>query len=98
MRVLGQDLRFALRTLLKQPGLTTIVVVTLALGIGANASVFGLIERMVLDPFPIPDVDRMVMVAEPTPGSIFLKQTVSPADFLDIAAQAHTLSAVAAYE
>ena len=98
MRVLGQDLRFALRTLVKQPGLTLIVVVTLALGIGANASVFGLIERMVLDPFPIPNVDRMVMVAEPTPGSIFLKDTVSPADFLDIAAETHTLSAVAAYE
>ncbi len=98
MHVLGQDLRFALRTLVKQPGLTLVVVVTLALGIGANASVFGLIERIVLDPFPLPDVARMVMVAEPEPGSIFLKESVAPADFLDIEAQTHTLSAIAACE
>ena len=45
MRVLGQDLRFGLRSLARQPGLTLVVIVTLALGIGANASVFGLIDR-----------------------------------------------------
>jgi len=97
MRLLTQDLRFGLRTLVKQPAVTLIVVLTLALGLGANAAVFGIIDAIVLRPFPIDNVDRMVRVASRMPDSPFMQQ-LSPADFLDMRAETRTLSALAATE
>jgi len=60
------DIRFALRTLRKNPGFTAIVMVTLALGIGATAAIFTLVDAVMLRPYPYADMDRIVMVAETT--------------------------------
>jgi putative ABC transport system permease protein len=57
-----QDLRFGARTLLKQPGFTSIAVLTLALGIGATAAVFSLIQGVLLTPPPFADPDRLVLI------------------------------------
>jgi putative ABC transport system permease protein len=57
-----QDLRFGVRTLLKQPGFTSIAVLTLALGIGATAAVFSLIQGVLLTPPPFADPDRLVLI------------------------------------
>jgi predicted permease len=58
------DARVALRSLAKRPGFTTLVVLTLGLGIGANAALFGALDRIVLRPLPYPDGDRLVYVMD----------------------------------
>ncbi len=67
MRTLGLETRYALRSLWKRPGLSALVILTLALGLGANAAVFENIDALILRPFTIHDVDRVVMVAETSP-------------------------------
>ncbi|MCW5559105.1 MAG: ABC transporter permease, partial [Verrucomicrobiae bacterium] len=59
-----QDLRFALRQLLKNPGFTAVAVLTLALGIGATTAMFSLIHGVLLKPLPFPESDRLVALFE----------------------------------
>jgi putative ABC transport system permease protein len=61
---LARDTRHALRGLVQKPGYTVAVVLTLALGIGANAVVFALVNAMVLRPLPYPDSDRLISISQ----------------------------------
>src|SRR6266536_227558 len=58
------DLKFAFRQLLKNPGFSTIAILTLALGIGANSAIFSFVNAILLRSLPYPESERLVMVFE----------------------------------
>lgn len=92
MRLFLKDIRYAWRSLFKRPVLTVTVALTLALGLGANAAIFNLIDRLVLRPFPALDPDNVVMIAETGPRLSYRRETTSPANFLDWRAAADTIT------
>jgi putative ABC transport system permease protein len=83
MRTLTLELRHSLRALLKRPALSAIVVVTLALGLGANAVVFSIIDALILRPFTLHDIDRLTMLSYTQTDDLDKRNGLSPADFLD---------------
>lgn len=83
MHPILDDLRRALRSLLKSPGFTALAVLILALGIGANAAIFSLVDRVLLQPLPYPDSDRLVAVWGAVPVRDRSDNPLSAPDFLD---------------
>ena len=59
-----QDLKYSVRMLRKNPGFACVVVITLALGIGANTAIFSFVNAVILNPLPFPDADRLVVISE----------------------------------
>ena len=59
-----RDLKYASRTLRKHPGFAAVVIITLALGIGANTAIFSFVNAVILNPLPFPDSDRLVVISQ----------------------------------
>src|SRR5688500_4810946 len=80
---LGQDLRYAARSLRKSPGFTATALLTLALGIGANTAIFSVVRGVLLEPLPFREADRIVRVWHAHPANAIDRASVSEPDFLD---------------
>ncbi|HVQ37324.1 MAG TPA: ABC transporter permease [Pyrinomonadaceae bacterium] len=80
---LGQDLRYGLRMLLRNPGFTLVAVIALALGIGANSAIFSVVNTVLLRPLPFKDADRLVMVWEDASKHGFPRDTPAAANYID---------------
>jgi predicted permease len=89
-----KDIRYGIRSLLKQPTFTLISILTLALGIGANTAIFSVVNAVVLRPLPYHDSDRLAMLW--TTKDTNLEQPFSFADYNDLKSQATSFSSVAA--
>jgi len=98
MNSVWSDIRHAVRGIVHKPGFAVVVIATLALGIGANAAIFSVVDALVLRPFPIPDIDRMVMLFETAPNSDWDRHGASPANFLDWQEQSREVETFDAYE
>lgn len=91
-----QDLRYALRQLRKSPGFTAVAVITLALGIGATAAMFSVIDAVVLRPLPYNKVDRIVDVE--TSSASGFRAPISWPSYLDMRKLSTSFGALAGYE
>ena len=80
---IGQDLRYGLRMLWKNPGFTSVAVLALALGIGANSAIFSVVNTVLLQSLPYQNPEQLVMFWENSTHLGFPKDTPSPANFLD---------------
>ena len=90
--MLGQDIRFALRTLARRPIFATIVIGTIALGIGANSAIFSVVNGVLLRPLPYPEPDRVASFGHAPPTLL-----VSPPEYFDYARDLRSFEALAAY-
>lgn len=95
MNTVSQDLRFAIRTLLKNRGFTAAAVLTLAVGIGATTAIFSVVNGTLLRPPPYPEPDRLIVVAER--GADGAEMPVAAPNFQDWRSQARSLEALAVY-
>jgi putative ABC transport system permease protein len=90
---LGREMRFGLRSLLRAKGLALTVVVTLALGIGANAAIFSVVRGVLLRPLVNRDENRLVYIRQSAPGLGTANMTFSVAEINDLKARATTIGA-----
>ena len=84
MQSLRQDVRYALRTLRRNAGVTAIIVLSLAIGIGANTAVFSVVNALLLKPLPYPDPERLVVLWLRSPGINIPQDWPSPGQYTDI--------------
>ncbi|MCZ6664527.1 MAG: ABC transporter permease, partial [Gammaproteobacteria bacterium] len=98
MKSLFQDVLYGLRMLAKSPGFTTVVVLLLALGLGANSAIFSVANELLLEPLRSAPSDRFVTLTETTGPTGAYYRLVSPPNFVDWQAQNDVFETMAAYQ
>ncbi|MET0396784.1 MAG: ABC transporter permease [Longimicrobiaceae bacterium] len=98
METLLQDLRFAFRSLLRSPGFTAAVILTLALGIGATTAIFGILDAVLFRPLPYADADRLAMVWEHDRFSGTEREPASVPDYYDFRERSRAFAELAAFQ
>jgi putative ABC transport system permease protein len=93
VEALGRDIRFALRSLVRAKGLTATVVITLALGIGANAAIFSVVRGVLLRPLVNRDEDRLIYIRQTAPGLGFENMTFSVPEIDDLKSRVKSITA-----
>ena len=96
MQTFVQDIRYGLRGLWKRPGFTAVALITLALGIGANAAIFSVVNAVLLKPLQFRDPERLVILWEDASFVGFPRNTPAPANYVDWKTQAQSFEDVAA--
>src|SRR5262249_8111746 len=99
VEALAKEIAFAARRLARSPAFAIASVLTLALAIGANTAIFAVVERVVINPLPYPDSDRLVHLDHGSPGGN--RPTgfgLTPGLYYQYAERAHTLERVAIYQ
>jgi putative ABC transport system permease protein len=97
MGALLQDARYALRVLWKQPGFTAVAVLAVALGVGANTTMFSTVDALLLRPFSFRQPERVLLVWEQNPQIGMEHGSIAPANFHDMRARARALENLSAY-
>ncbi len=93
---LGQNLRFAVRSLLRSPGFFAVAVLTLALGIGTNTAIFSIVNALLVRPYPYREPDRLVLVRSVNPKIDESNGDISLQDFRDLREQSEAFEDAAA--
>lgn len=96
MENLVQDVKYSVRVLLKSRGFTAVAILTLALGIGANAAIFSLVNAVLVRPLPVEEPDKVVEIFTSSSSGDPWSRTSYP-DYLDLREQKDTFSGVIAY-
>ena len=91
------DVRHALRLLVREPGFTLAAIVTLALGVGANAAVFAVVNAVLLRPLPYPDADRLVLLQHRDRRTGITKGFIAIGDFVDIRARQQSFESLGGF-
>ena len=91
-----QDLRHGARMLAKNPGFSLIAILSIAIGVGANAAMFSVADGLVLRPLPVPDASRLMVVSTTTPTGQVRNNAISYPDFVDLRDRAQRFEGLAA--
>ena len=100
METIAQDIRYALRLIGRRPGFASVAILSLALAIGGNTAVYGILDAFVFRPFPYPDPDRLVSVGVSFPklsSETTYIETLSPAEYQDIRTS-RTFASIGAFD
>jgi putative ABC transport system permease protein len=93
----AHDVRHALRLLVREPGFTMAAVLTLALGVGANAAVFAVVNAALLRPLPYPDADRLLLLQHRDRRTGITKEFIAAGDFADLRARQRSFESLAGF-
>jgi putative ABC transport system permease protein len=92
MDLIIKDIRYGMRSLLKQPGFTSIAMITLALGIGANTAIFSVVNAVLLRSLSYPHAEQMVYVLEGRLSDPKFEGSISPQNFIDMRSRNHSFA------
>jgi predicted permease len=90
-----QDLRYAMRMMRRSPGVSAVIILSLAIGIGANTAIFSVINALLLRPLNYYQPDRLVNLWLSSPGSGIAQDWIAPGEYMDIKAQSHVFEDLA---